>query len=68
LKQGFTLSSAGQKNITAHKVPVHFPLYVFSLPQNVHTYQLLAGQAVYPVPEDGYTDPLPDELLQPPQA
>ncbi len=47
---------------------IHFPMFVFSVPKTIHTFQLSPIETAQPVLIDRYKDALPDELLRPPQA
>ncbi len=68
LKHNFIVSTDGQKDLVSDPSPVHYPLYVFSVPKTVHTFQLSPIQSAQPLLADNYQDALPDELLRPPRA
>ena len=58
----------GQERIVSDSSGVHFPLYVFSLPKTIHTFQLEPIQTPRHAIADSYRDALPTQLLRPPQA
>jgi len=68
MKQHSIVSMDRQQNIVSDPSPIHFPLYVFSLPKTLRTLQLEPIQTVRPVLADSYKDALPVELLRPPRA
>jgi hypothetical protein len=68
LKHNFTVSTHGQKEFVSDPSPVHYPLYVFSIPKTVHTFQPSPIQPAQSFLEDNYQDALPEELLRPPRA
>jgi hypothetical protein len=68
LQHNFTVSADGQKELVFDPSPVHYPLYVFSIPKTVHTFRPSPIQPAQPLLEDNYQDALPDELLRPPRA
>jgi len=65
---GFVVASDGQKNIVSDVSPVHFPLYVFSVPKTIHAFRLDPVESVQPTIIDNYRNISPDELLRPPRA
>ncbi len=68
MKEHQSLTSDGQKKISSTQSQVHFPLFVFSVPKTIHTFQLNPIETARLVLIDRYTDVLPDELLRPPQV
>ncbi len=68
MKHNFLVSTDGQKELVSDPSPVHYPLYVFSVPKTVPTFQLSSIQSPQPLLADNYQDALPDELLRPPRA
>ena len=68
MHHSFTVAADGQKSLVSDSSSVHFPLYVFSIPKTIHTFQLNPIKSARPVLADNYKDALPDELLRPPQA
>jgi hypothetical protein len=62
------VSADGQERLVSDSSLVHFPLYVFSLPKTIHTFQLEPIQTLKPVIADSYRDALPAQLFRPPQA
>jgi len=67
LYQGFVIASGGQKNYVPPVTPVHFPPYVFSVPQMLHSFRLDPVKSAQPV-VDTYRNIAPGELLRPPGA
>ncbi len=68
MKQQQKMAPDGQKKIMSAHSQVHFPLFVFSVPKTIHTFQLSPIETARAVLIDRYKDALPDELLRPPQA
>ncbi len=68
MKKQHDMSPDVQKKISSAKSQIHFPLFVFSVPKTIHTFQLSPIETARPVLLDRYKDALPDELLRPPQA
>jgi hypothetical protein len=69
MHHSFTVTADnGHKLLVSDATSVHFPLFVFSVPKTIHTFQLNPIKTIRPVLADNYTDALPDELLRPPQA
>jgi hypothetical protein len=58
----------GLERIASDSSGVHFPLYVFSLPKTIHTFQLEPIQTPRQAIADSYRDALPAQLLRPPKA
>jgi len=67
MKQSSILSPDGLKRLVTDST-VHFPLYVFSLPKNIHTFHFALVTFARPLFADSYEDALPNELLRPPRA
>jgi hypothetical protein len=68
LHHGLVVASDGQKNIVSDVSPVHFPLYVFSVPKTTHAFRLDPVESVQPIIVDNYRNIALDELLRPPRA
>ncbi len=68
LHYGHVIVSDGQKNFVSAVTPVHFPLYVFSVPKTIHAFRLDPIHSVQPAIADNYKNFSPDELLRPPCA
>jgi hypothetical protein len=68
LKYNNTVSANTKQNIVSVPLPIHYPLYVFSLPKTIHTFQLEPIQTIRPIMADSYNDAVPAELLRPPRA
>ncbi len=68
MKQHQNMTPDAQQKISSAQSQNHFPLFVFSVPKTIHTFQLSPVKTVRPVLADRYKDALPDELLRPPQA
>ncbi len=68
MKKQHDMSPDVQQKIVSSSSQVHFPLFVFSVPKTIHTFQLSPIETARPILIDRYKDALPDELLRPPQA
>lgn len=68
MKQHQSVSPDGQKRIISASSTVHFPMFVFSVPKTVHTFQLEPVKIAQPPLANSYEDALPAGLLRPPQA
>jgi hypothetical protein len=68
LKQQHAPLPDQQNRIAASQTPVHYPLFLFSVPPSVHVLQPGSAIAHEPVVADRYTDATPAEFLRPPRA
>ena len=68
LKQLHSSAPNAQNLITSDASSVHFPMFIFSIPKTIHTFNLVLAKSSKPVILARYQDALPHELLRPPQA
>jgi hypothetical protein len=68
LKYSISMPADGREKIGSAVSPVHYPLYVFSVPKTIHTFHLASLQSARPLLSDNYQNALPDELLRPPRV
>ena len=68
LKHSFVPAGKDQHTLVNDASSVHYPVYVFSVPKTIHTFQFEFIKSSRPVLADAYKDALPDELLRPPRA
>ncbi len=67
MKHQGSISPEGQKKLIVYP-PIHFPLYIFSVPNNTHTFQLEHTVFTRPLLANGYVDASPGRLLRPPRS
>ena len=68
LKHCVTADTPGRNHLTSDASSIHFPLYVFAMPQTNPAVEPVPTASLRPPLTGGYQDALPDELLRPPQA
>ena len=67
-KEQHLAAASGEHSLFADPSPVHFPLFVFSLPMSAPAFQPGPAAVAEPVIGEPYTDAAPAELLRPPRA
>ena len=58
----------GQQKLVSDYSSIHFPHYIFEVPETAPSFQITPIKSEDPVLASDYRDALPDELLRPPQA
>lgn len=61
-------ASSGDILASDHSSSDHFPMFVFSVPKTIHTFELESIKSVRPLLANDYADAVPHELLRPPRA
>ena len=57
-----------QNNLVTDSSSIHFPLFIFAIPNRIHTFQFYFIKSERPILSDNYKDVLSDRLLQPPRS
>jgi hypothetical protein len=68
LKHSFIVPTDGQKNLVSDSSSIHFPMYVFAVPNTIHTFQYEPITSARAVLAKSYRNALPEELLRPPRV
>jgi hypothetical protein len=56
-----------QNKLVSDSSSIHFPLYIFAVPKNIHTFYLALINSSQSSLAEMYVDALPDGLLRPPR-